>query len=137
MHILKFMKIAEIDKMSGKEFETFIGDFFSQNKIPIIRTRDSGDFGADLLAEFNDAKFAIQCKRYNKPIGVSAIQEICASLSIYGATVGVVITNNRFAQQAKWLAATNKVILIGRSKLQAMLNGADIRLYLFNTKFEA
>lgn len=90
-----------------------------------------------MLAEFNDAKFAIQCKRYNKPIGVSAIQEICASLSIYGATVGVVITNNRFAQQAKWLAATNKVILIGRSELQAMLNGADIRLYLFNTKFEA
>lgn len=131
------MKIEKIDKMSGKEFESFVGDFLGKNGISCIKTRDSGDFGADLLAEFNDAKFAIQCKRYNKPIGVSAIQEICASLSIYGATVGVVITNNRFAQQAKWLAATNKVILIGRSELQAMLNGADIRLYLFNTKFEA
>lgn len=132
-----FMKIKEIDKMSGKEFETFIGDFFSQNEIPFITTQDSGDFGADLLAEFNDAKFAIQCKRYNKPIGVSAIQEVCASLNIYRATVGVVITNNRFTRQAKWLATTNKVILIGRNELQAILNGADIRLYLYNTKFEA
>ena len=130
------MKITEIDKMSGEKFEAFIGDFLSHNKIPFIKTRDSGDFGADLLAEFNDAKFAIQCKRYNKPIGVSAIQEVCASLNIYSATVGVVITNNWFTQQAKWLAATNKVILIGRSELQAMLNGADIRLYLYNTKFE-
>lgn len=130
------MKIEKIDKMSGKEFESLVGDFLGRNGISCIKTRDSGDFGADLLAEFNDAKFAIQCKRYSKPIGVTAIQEVCAALNIYGATVGVVITNNTFTRQAKWLAATNKVILIGRNELRAMMNGADLRQYLYNTKFE-
>lgn len=129
------MEFKKIDSMTGQEFETFIGDFLKENEIDFVYTRSSGDFGADLLVEFNDARFAIQCKRYSSPIGVSAVQEVIASLKVYGATVGAVVTNNTFTRQAQWLANTNGVILIGRSELRALLNGADIRMYLYNTKF--
>jgi hypothetical protein len=44
----------------------------------VERTPMSGDFGVDLLARKNGLTYAIQCKYYGVPVGISAVQEAAA-----------------------------------------------------------
>ncbi len=41
-------------------------------------TRGSGDYGVDVLAEKEGVTYAVQCKRYDGPVGVKAVQEAYA-----------------------------------------------------------
>ena len=41
--------------------------------------------------------YAIQCKRYNAPVGVKAVQEAYAGRDYYDRMVGCVLTNQYLA----------------------------------------
>ena len=65
----------------------------------------SGDFGADVIARgFMLSKIVVQCKCYNKPVGVKAVQEVCAAKMYYGASRAAVATNSTFTKAAEKLA---------------------------------
>jgi restriction system protein len=51
----------------------------------VIKTKASGDFGADLILRANDKVIVVQAKRYSKKVGVKAVQEVYASLTLYKA----------------------------------------------------
>lgn len=70
-------------------------------------------------------KYAIQCKRYNGPIGVSAVQEVIASKSLHDCHVACVLTNSSFTPAAVELAKKNLVILWDRKKLQKFIDNAN------------
>lgn len=117
------LSIDEIDKMNGREFELFTGDLLIKLGFTDVGiTSLSGDFGADVIAEKDDIKYAIQCKRYSKPVGISAIQEVIASKSLYDCHVACVLTNNNFTPAAEELAKKNFVVLWGRKKLQEFID---------------
>lgn len=131
------MDMKTIDNITGVEFERFIRALLEKIGVPVIQTPESGDYGADIIAVFNNAKFVIQCKRYNGTVGIAAIQEVCGAVKYYHATVGAVITNNYFSRQAERLAAANGIILINRNRLKDLIAGADPKMYLYDTHFSA
>lgn len=114
--------IADIDAMSGLEFEEFLCDLFTNMGYKIDTTKKSGDQGVDLLAYKNGECIAIQAKCYSSSVGNAAIQEVVAGMRYYNAQKSMAITNNYFTNGAKELAASTNTILWDRDKLKDMIN---------------
>ena len=107
--------IETVDNMDGREFELFTKRLFcSPGFTNVTVTPSSGDFGADVISEKDDVSYAIQCKRYNAPVGVEAIQEVIAGKSLHDCHVACVLTNSTFTPAAAELAKKNLVILWDR-----------------------
>lgn len=109
----------------GFEFENYIADLLKKldyNNVKVLPM--SNDYGADVLAEFNNVKYAIQCKYYYGPVGISAIQEVIGAKRHYKAQVAVVATNNTFTSNSENLAKSNNVILWNRTDLLRMAQQA-------------
>lgn len=111
--------LDDIDnKIDGKGFETVSKALLEGNGFnDVTVTKASSDYGADVVAVKDDIKYAIQCKCYSGTVGVSAVQEVIASKSIYDCHVGVVLTNSSFSNEAKKLAQANNILLWDRNKL--------------------
>ncbi|MCR5669578.1 MAG: restriction endonuclease [Butyrivibrio sp.] len=114
-------KPLPMDEMEGHDFEYYCADLLkNQGFLEVEVTKGSGDFGADILAEKDGVTYAFQCKCYDKPIGVKAIQEIYAGRDYYGRMVGVVMTNQYFTQPAVELAKKLNIMLWDRGYLDNM-----------------
>ena len=59
----------------------------------------------------------LQCKLYSKPVGNKAVQETVAARAHEQAAYGVVVSNQKFTQDAEQLASTNKIFLIHHTDL--------------------
>lgn len=100
------------DEMDGGEFEGYCAGLLSGEGWEIVcLTAASGDYGADIIAKRGGILYAIQCKRYEKPVGVAAVQEVRAATAHYKCARAAVMTNSVFTRQAKELAAENGVEL--------------------------
>jgi len=84
----------DLIKMSGYEFESFIGNLFRTLGFNVEETGYSRDQGADLVISKGNFKIAIQVKRYSEGnrVGNRAVQEITAAINYYKADKGMVIT---------------------------------------------
>ena len=110
-----------MDEMEGHDFEYYCADLVKDNGfLEVEVTKGSGDFGADILAEKDGITYAFQCKCYDKPIGVKAVQEIYAGRDYYGRMVGVVMTNQYFTQPAVELAQKLNIMLWDRGYVDGM-----------------
>lgn len=73
----KYDWAKERDQMDGFEFEYYCADLLSANGFVNVEvTRSTGDYGVDILAEKEGITFAIQCKRYSKPVGILSLIHI-------------------------------------------------------------
>ncbi|RKM58748.1 restriction endonuclease [Butyrivibrio sp. CB08] len=114
-------KELPMDEMEGHDFEYYCADLLKNSGfLDVEVTKGSGDFGADILAEKDGVTYAFQCKCYDKPIGVKAVQEIYAGRDFYGRMVGVVMTNQYFTQPAVELAGKLNIMLWDRGYLDNM-----------------
>ena len=123
LYLIKRHKIRSLpmDEMEGHDFEYYCADLLKDNGfLEVEVTKGSGDFGADILAEKDGVTYAFQCKCYDKPIGVKAIQEIYAGRDYYGKMVGVVMTNQYFTQPAVELATKLNIMLWDRGYVDNM-----------------
>ena len=115
------MRPLPMDEMEGHDFEYYCADILkARGFMEVEVTKGSGDFGADILAEKDGVTYAIQCKCYDKPIGVKAIQEVYAGRDYYDRMVGVVMTNQYFTQPAVELAQKLNIMLWDRGYVDAM-----------------
>lgn len=119
--------IYEIDRLSGKVFEEYLELLFRRLGYSVERTRFVGDYGGDLVLRKDGVHTVVQAKRYSKPVGVRAIQEVVAAKRAYDCTEAMVVTNNRFTRQAAHLAETNDVELWDRDALVRQLTAAGGR----------
>lgn len=116
----------EMDDMEGHEFEYFCADLLrDKGFLDVEVTRGSGDFGVDILAEKDGVTYAVQCKCYNAPIGIKAVQEIYAGRDYYDRMVGVVMTNQYFTSAAVDAAKKLKILLWDRGYLESMMEELD------------
>lgn len=74
-------------------------------------TKAAGDQGADIVATKEGSVMVVQCKRYAKPVGNKAVQEIVGALKFYDAQHALVVATGGFTKSATALAAVNNVIL--------------------------
>ena len=111
-----------VDEMEGHDFEYYCADLLKEIGFEDVEvTKGSGDFGVDILAVKDNITYAFQCKCYDRPIGVKAVQEVYAGRDYYDRMIGVVITNQYFTEPAIKLAAKLKVVLWDRDFIKEFL----------------
>lgn len=117
--------IYAIDNISdGHTFEYVVADLLKGVGFRNVKvTVGSGDYGIDVVGEYNGASYAIQCKKYSGKVGISAVQEAFAGRSYYGCNYAMVITNNYFTPAAIKLAQSTGVILWDRNNVKKLING--------------
>lgn len=113
---------SEIDNMEGHDFEYFCADLLKDRGFLDVQvTKGSGDYGVDILAEKDGITYGIQCKCYNSPVGVKAVQEAYAGRDYYDCMVGAVMTNQYFTKPAVEAAKKLKILLWDRGYLDSMM----------------
>jgi restriction system protein len=112
-----------IDRMEGLEFEEYLVELYRAYGYEVEPTPASGDFGADLIVYSGSEKLIIQAKRYNHKVGVEAVQQVAAAVPFYKGTRGIVITNSYYTENARRLAAPNRVELVDRDGLKELIDG--------------
>ncbi len=111
-----------MDEMEGHDFELFCADLLQKRGFMDVEvTRGSGDFGVDILAEKDGVTYAIQCKRYQGPVGVEAVLRTYGGRGYYERMVGVVMTNQYFTAPAVEAARKLQILLWDRGYLDSML----------------
>lgn len=116
------LKVSDFENMDGIDFEDITCEMLVANGFDIAEnTQASVDFGVDILARKDGISYAIQCKRYNTPVGIDAVQQIYAGKAYYECHVAVVFTNQTFTSNARKLADKTGVILWDKDKLNELL----------------
>jgi restriction system protein len=114
--------LSKIDNMDGHEFEHFVSDVLKTLGYKAYVTKASGDYGADVIAEKNGKKIAIQTKRYSKNVPYRAVQEAFSGMKKYKCDEAWVITSaNDFTRQAKLGANDFKVKLLTKGDFALLL----------------
>ncbi len=112
------MSMKKIDKLSGKAFENYLAVQFRRLGYRVSLTEDTNDYGADLILKKRGKTIVVQAKRYDRNIGISAVQEAVGSVAYYEADGAMVVTNQYFTKNAKNLARQNEVDLWGREEIR-------------------
>ena len=106
-----------IDTMSGLEFEDYIARIARSCGVPVIMTSITGDWGVDLVIGRRPDRLAVQCKRMNRPVGTSAVQEVVAGAAMQDCAHTMVVTNNEFTPAARKLAERHACILVSGGEI--------------------
>lgn len=118
---LRALTIANIDQMTGVDFERYVGEILRTQGYSISYTSASHDYGVDIVAQKDGIKYGVQLKRYTFAVGRAAISDVVAGMAYYKCQKGIVVTNNYFTPEAKQLAAVNNCLLVDRDKLSAWI----------------
>lgn len=113
--------ILDIDKMDDRQFERYLAQLFRSQGYSVDVTPRTGDIGADVILSKDGSKIAVQAKHHSQSAEISAVQEVLASKSRYGADEAWVVSNDEFSPAAAELARSNGVRLIGRDALIDMI----------------
>jgi HJR/Mrr/RecB family endonuclease len=108
---------AELDQLSGEEFEEFLAGLFRAQGYAAELTPTTGDYGADLILTKDGRRIAVQAKRYIGSVGVAAVQEALSGMAYYKCHAAWVIATGAFTPNALELAQTSGVKMIGRSEI--------------------
>lgn len=113
--------MAEIDLMSGIQFEKVLSHLFESEGYDVKLTPKSRDYGADLVLRKKSDVIVVQAKRSSNKIGIPAVNEIVGASGYYNANHKWVITNQFYTNAAMVQAHKNKVMLLDRDDLLLML----------------
>ncbi|MCK8818132.1 restriction endonuclease [Natroniella sulfidigena] len=88
------MKVAEMRKMNPIEFEHYVADMLEQKGYDCYVTSGTADYGADIIAEDDKEKIAVQVKRYakNNSVGVEDIYPVHSAINFYECDRAMIIT---------------------------------------------
>lgn len=109
--------IYEVDKMSGQDFENFLMSLFQRLGYKVQHTGKTGDLGSDLIIEMDGIRTAVQAKRYKQRVGPDAIREVNTVIKPRNCTLGMVVTNSYYTNEAEYLAKQNNIVLWDRNDL--------------------
>jgi len=116
------------EEMDGIEYEHFCASLLRDSGWDAVVSQASNDQGADIIAERDGVKVAIQCKKYSSPVGNKAVQEVSAGKLHYGTDHAVVVTNNTFTSSAKQLSNSARVYLLHHNELSNLKELLDSEL---------
>ena len=115
--------ISQIDSLSPYMFEEWVARLLRTMGYKAFATKRSGDYGIDVIAENYTTKIGIQVKKFNKPVGIKAVQEVISGISYYDCNEGWVVTSAQsFTPAAINLARKQNIKLITRNDLAIMLS---------------
>ena len=106
------------EDMDPFEYEHYCAEQFNRNGWIAKATQGSSDQGVDVVASKGKNVLIAQCKKYAKPAGNKAVQEIVAGIKYYNANKAVVIATNGFTKSAEKLAMSHKIVLIHHTEIE-------------------
>jgi len=108
--------LAELDQLSGPEFEAWVTSVLESAGIAAENIRDGGDFGVDVIATVAGTRIGLQVKRYSQSVGNSAVQEALAGSGYHDCSLAGVVTQSSFTPAARKQAerARVPVLLVDR-----------------------
>ena len=104
----------------GIAYERFCAARLEQAGWSARPTQASGDQGVDIVAERAGVRLVVQCKRYGKPVGNGAVQEITAAARHWSSDMAAVVSNAGFTPAARKLAVSTGVLLLHHDELAAL-----------------
>jgi len=114
---LRALEIAQVDLMSGPEFETYVARLLDDRGFAVTTTPHTGDLGVDLVAWKHGDRIAVQCKRHSGTVSRSAVSDAVAGMQHYGCNSAMVVTNSWFTPGARTLAKSTGCALVDREDL--------------------
>lgn len=115
-------KAADLDRLSGPEFEVFLAGLFRAQGYEAELTPTTGDYGADLILFKDGHRIAVQAKRYAGSVGIAAVQEALSGQAYYQCHAAWVVTTGAFTVNALELAKKSGVKMIGRSDIGNLMS---------------
>ena len=106
------------EDMDPFEYEHYCASEFNKTGWEAKATQGSSDQGVDVKATKNGIVLVAQCKKFAKPVGNKAVQEVVAGMKYYEANKGVVIAPNGFTNSAEKLAQANNIKLIHHNEIK-------------------
>jgi hypothetical protein len=98
--------------LDGVQFENYTSRIFREQGFEVEHTPRSNDKGVDLILNFEGQTTIVQCKAYNKNVGVSAVRELQGIKHLWpDANVFMVIALYGFSKQAKEFAEESNIKL--------------------------
>jgi restriction system protein len=126
-HVIKTptpsITMKEIDKMTGIEFENFVGELYKAMGYKTEVTQASNDYGADVIVTKDQIKTVIQVKNYKNPVGLGAVQEVNTAKGHYKADEAMIISSSpSFTAQARREAKLLRIKLVARDNLEKLID---------------
>jgi restriction system protein len=115
-------RLAQLDRMTGLEFEDWIEAVLTDLGFLVMRTPQGGDYGVDLIADWNGYRIAIEAKRQKKPLGNAVVRSVLGGAAFYECQAAAVVTQAQFtaAAERQALASDRPVVLIARTDLASL-----------------
>jgi restriction system protein len=123
--------IAEIDRMTGPEFEYYLVTLFRNKGYTVTKTGTSyydhrGDFGGDLIIEKDGIITAVQAKRYRYATGIDSVRQVLGAMDHYHCQNALVVSTSTFTPDAITQARESNIELWNREKLIAEINNTKL-----------
>lgn len=112
---------SKVQDMNALEFEEFVANLFREMGYAVETTAKSGDHGIDIFLRKDDQLIAVQCKRWDAPVGEPVIRDFLGSLTGAGANSGYVITSSTFTSSAYSFAQDKAIKLIDLDALMDLV----------------
>jgi hypothetical protein len=109
---------CDVTEITPLQYESFCGDRLRALGWDVSLTAASGDQGVDVLARKGSLTVALQCKKYETPVGNKAVQEVLAGARFYDCQFPVVVSNAAYTEAAQRLAGKVGVLLLHHEQLK-------------------
>ena len=104
----------------GVAYERYCAERLGEAGWDARPTGASGDQGCDVIAEKAGVRLVVQCKRYTRPVGNAAVQEVAAAALHWSGDMAAVVSNAGFTPAARKLAGTTGVMLLHHDDLSTL-----------------
>jgi len=86
---------------NGHEYERHVAYLLDRKGYRDVRiTRETNEYGADIICYNGKVKTAVQCKFYTRPVWYQAVQDAVSGMLYYGCRHAIVVTNSTYTRQA-------------------------------------
>lgn len=110
-------RTSDVGRMTALEYEQYCAALLRAGGWTVRLTPATGDSGADLVAEKDDLRLVVQCKRHLAPVGNKAVQEVHSAVRLYFGDIACVVAPSGFTRQAQQEACGLSIHLLHHSAL--------------------
>jgi restriction system protein len=107
-----------IGSLDGTDFELLLQRLYLAKGFQVQRIGGVGDQGGDLIANKAGDRLLIQAKRYTGSVPNAAVQQAFTAKTHHNCTSAAVVTTGEFTREAREVAKTTGVRLIGSKELK-------------------
>ncbi|NEU30026.1 restriction endonuclease [bacterium LRH843] len=114
--------IIDVDEMTDKEFQLFLLQLFQQQGYTINHPKSNSTDANRLFLKTNGIETVVYVIREGLAINEQTIHKALQVKKNHGQEKAIIITNSTFTKEAQLAANANKINLIDRESLDAMID---------------